>query len=387
MSAIRLVSVMLALAWSGSGQAQQPQGPSQPALRLTVIGDAAPAVAGPQRCDAADIPDTPARAIRLADGTVQLYATEKLNRLDRGPNLLTLRHDCAVVYQGGGKDDPAAFDDRAWIASPWTADGRTIWAVVHNEFQGQRRPALCPSGRYMDCWYNALTAAVSHDGGRRFERAPGRALVAALPYRYDQVGLGHHGYFNPSNIVSLNGAQYMFAFATAALAQKEGNCLLRTTVQAAPESWRAWDGNGFNAAFIDPYVAPETRPEQHVCTPVGAGVLRWPVTSLVRHEPDGLFVALMLNGARGGGVFYATSPDLVHWSGPALLMPAMGEGGWTCADAPPIAYPSLLDPASTDRNFETVGASAMLYATRYQVDFCHIGMDRALVRWRIRVDS
>ena len=65
---------------------------------------------------------------------------------------------------------------------------------------------------------------------------PGRALVAALPYRYDEVGRGHHGYFNPSNIVELDGAHYMFAFATRAGLQREGNCLLRTTDLATPGS-------------------------------------------------------------------------------------------------------------------------------------------------------
>ncbi len=238
----------------------------------------------------------------------------------------------------------------------------------------------------MDCWFNALTAAVSHDAGRSFQRVPGRALVAALPYRYDEVGIGHHGYFNPSNIVTLAGAQHMFAFATQAGAQRPGNCLLRTTAISQPEAWRGWDGTAFQVAFINPYTEPGP-PERHVCAPVGAGRLLWPVTSLVRHQPSGLFIALMMNGVRGGGVHYATSPDLLQWSAPALLMPALGMGAWTCADPPPLAYPSLLDPDSADRNFETVGAGATLFATRFNVAECRTGMDRELLRWDVRISA
>ena len=335
-------------------------------------------------CDSRDFPDAPARALRLADGTVQLYATDRENRVNAGSDLLHLQHRCEVVYRGGGNDDPGAYDDRAWLTSPWTHDGRTIWSVVHNEFHGHLRKALCPSGQYMDCWFNALTLAVSHDGGQSFQRAPGNAVVAALPYRYDEVGLGHHGYFNPSNIVSLNGALYMFAFATRANAQRSGNCLLRTDAIDRAAAWRGWDGTSFAVEFANPYAGP-VQPERHVCAPVDVGALRWPVTSLVRHAPTGLFMVLMQDTAPGGGVYYATSPDLLQWSAPALLLSAVSLSAWTCGGPDPIAYPSLLDPASADRNFETVGAGAVLFATRFDASGCHPGADRSLVRWTVQV--
>ena len=321
-----------------------------PELKLSVTGAAVGAVEG-AACDAADMPDTPARAVRLADGTVQVYATEKLNRLESGPDLLRLRHGCAVVYAGGEKDDPGAYDDRAWLASPWTRDGRTIWAVVHNEFQGQRRPALCPTGKYLDCWFNSLTLAVSSDGGRRFRRAPG--VVAELPYRYEEVGRGHHGYFNPSNIVSLGEAQYMMAFATQAGVQREGNCLLRTTDVGQAGSWRAWDGAGFGASFADPYAGPVADPAAHVCAPVGAGKLRWPVTSLVRHAPSGLFIATMLNGARGGWRLLCDQPRPGALVGARAADGRDGGGGLDlcrcAADRLPVA-PGCIEPGPQLRN-------------------------------------
>ena len=384
--------LVLAAVLAGTAWATEPPGRDVPGLTLQVISLPVPAIPGARPgCDPLDIPDTPARAIRLRTGEVQLYASHFKNRVERGEGLLTLKHDCRVVLSGGEQDEPAAYDDRAWIVSPWT-DGTTIWAIVHDEFQGHRRPSLCPSGRYMDCWYNTLTAAVSTDGGRSFVpklgRGPGhrpaRALVAALPYRYDQVGLGHHGYFNPSTIVTLDGAQYVMAFATHTLLQREGNCLLRTTGIDDPAAWRAWDGAAFRVTFIDPYSAPQA-PEGHVCAPVGAGRLRWPVTSLVRHQASGLFIATMLDGARGGGVFYATSPDLIRWSEPAKMMDGAGLEGFDCADAPPIAYPSVLDARSADPNFATVADDALLFFVRFTVLDCRTGMDRELVRARVRI--
>lgn len=375
---MRLLLLIAALL-AGAAQAQP-----APALRLEVTGPPVSAVSGARSgCDAIDTPDAPARAIRLTTGEVQLYATHVLNQVESGPDLLHLGHRCPVVMAEANNDSPAALNDRAWIASPWTPDGRTVWAVVHNEPDG-RRPALCPSRRTMDCRHNVLTAAVSRDGGRTFRRMPGRALVAALPYRYDQLEPGRHGYFNLSNIVTLSGAQYMFAFATKARAQREGNCLLRTTAVGPPEAWRGWNGSAFQAAFADPD-APSAQPEAHVCAPVGPGRLRWPVTGLVRHAPSGLFIALMQDGARGGGVYYATSPDLLQWSDPALLLPAIGPGAWRCADPAPIAHPSLLDPAAADRNFETVGRAPVLFATQFGVKNCRAGADRDLVRWDVRV--
>jgi len=334
-------------------------------------------------CDADDIPDTPARAVRLASGEVLLFALHFRDRLLRGPDLLSVRRDCRVVFTADANDDPAAFDDRGWLVSPYTLDGTRIFSVVHNEFQGHRRPWLCPSGRYVDCWYNSLTIAVSTDGGEHFVR-PRDGLLAALPYRYDEVVGAHRGYFNLSNIVARDGMFYMIAFATKAFAQPWGNCLLRTDRLEDPAAWRAWDGHGFGASFVDPYTS-HAAPETHVCAPVGLGRLRWPVTSLVRHAPSGLFIATMMDASPTGGIYIATSRDLLAWSDPALVRPATGGGGWHCGDPMAVAYPSLLDPASPSRNFETVGATAMLYLTAFNPTNCRLGMDRDLIRLPVTI--
>ena len=356
-------------------------------LHFTITAPPEPALIHPQKCDPADIPDAPARAIRTATGQVLLFAASEDNRVNTGPDLLHLTHPCPVILRGAQNDDPAAFDDHAWITTPWSPDGRTIHAVIHNEFHGHTRPALCPSRTYMLCWSNALTAATSTNSGQTFTRIPTPALIAALPYRYDQLGPGHHGYFNPSNIVTLDTYEYMFAFATKAGAQREGNCLLRTGNLADPTAWRAWSGTSFDTAFIDPYTTPTPTPERHVCAPVDPEKLRWPLTSLVRHAPTGRFIALMQNTGPNGAIYAATSPDLLTWSPPTPVMPATGLPSYACGQPPPLAYPSLLDPLSPDRNFETIGDTPHLFATRFDLTDCHPTMTRTLLRWPIRITA
>ncbi len=53
---------------------------------------------------------------------------------------------------------------------------------------------------------------------------------------------------------------------------------------------------------------------------------------------------------------------------------------YRCGDPNPVAYPSVLDPDSTSRNFETTGKEAYLYFTRYNYQSCRETFDRDLVR-------
>lgn len=333
-------------------------------------------------CDQLDIPDAPARAIRTKDGRVELFAPHFANRRLIGSDLLRVVPGCGVVYAGAESADPSAFDDRGWIAAPYTADGQHIAAVIHNEFQGHRHPGLCPTGRYMDCWYNALTLAISSDSGAHFSR-PQSALIASVPYRYDEIVGAHRGYFSPSNIVSTADGFAMFVFATQARAQRPGNCLLRTRSLNNAGAWRGWNGHDFAVRFVDPYRESGDL-DSHVCAPVAPQSLRWPVTSLVLHEPTGRFIALMMNGKTG--VYASVSTDLITWSDPTLIFKARGPNDWICGDETPMAYPSLLDPASRSRSFESVGYISQLYLTRFNPSNCKLGMDRDLIRFPVAIN-
>ena len=339
-------------------------------------------------CAPDDIPDVPARAFRDALGTVHLIASHTATRAMTGPDLDRVRRDCRVILDSARRDDPALFDDFSWVASTYTPDGATVYGLVHMEYQGHRRPALCPSGGYLDCWSNAITWAVSTDGGHSFSRPPPPAhLVAALPYRY-RGDIGYNvGLFGPSNIIARDGHYYSLIFAGRHRDQAHGNCLIRTDRLDDPRSWRAWDGHGFTTRFINPYRDVTTDPAAHTCVPVAPDRLTGSVNSVVLHRPSGLYVAVMTGhrapapGAeRVAGIYAATSPDLIEWSQPALVLAAPTLHHHDCADDHFLFYPSILDPDSPSRNFSDTDGTAYLYVTRLNQRDCRVGWNRDLIR-------
>ena len=337
-----------------------------------------------ERCDDRDTPDAPARAFRDGGGLVHLFATHFTNRASTGPALDRVSRDCHIVFAGGGNDDPAAFDDRLWLTAFHTTDGATVHGLVHAEYHGHLRPAGCPSRRYMDCWWNAIVQVVSTDGGRTFRRAAGRnGLVAAQPSTYGGPQGHPVGYFNPSDIVEYDGYLYVFIFAAASGGQQRGACLLRTDEIADPGRWRAWDGAAFTARFADPYDRSRVPAEATVCAPVrGLGA---PVTGLVR-AADGSFLAVFSATGPGDGglpvtgVRIARSGDLLHWSPSELLLAAPMMYDFPCGSAVAYAYPSIIDPRSPSPTFASVGTSAFLYLTRFNLRDCRLTMDRDLIR-------
>lgn len=368
--------------------------PGASALTLTIPPGAAPEIVfhhARDACEKFDVPDVPASVFRTHDGTVRLIASHWTNRGMAGPDLDHLRHSCDILYEGGGDDDPSAFDDRGWITSTYTLDGRTVHALVHNEFHGHRRPALCPSGGYMECWYNTITYAVSTDGGRTFKAPRGRRLVAGVPYRYDPARGKRSGLFNPANIIRRGDHFYTMMSAAPQGAQAFGICLMRTDRLDDPASWRAWDGHGFSVRFIDPYrEEPDPAGPPATCTPV-PGLTRL-VTGLSLHRPSGLYIGLFTHrqptgtdGATVDGVFYSTSPDLLAWSPPRLLFPTPVTLNKGC-DTRPVVYPSLVDPDSPSRNFEDTDDDAYIYMTRITMDGCKTGWTRNLVRIGVHID-
>jgi hypothetical protein len=360
----------------------------RPALDVTIAGAMAEVFRHDRDgCDRHDKPDAPARAIRLADGTVALFAPHFDNRALRGPDLLSVRPDCTITFQGAEDPDPARFSDRSWITALWTEDGAQIFAVIHNEYQGHRHTGRCPTRRYHDCWYNALTAAVSVDGARSFRPlGPPPHLIAALPDTAEAVQGAPGGFFNPTGVVRHGDALYMMAYASGRGTQPRGTCLMRTRTIEDPASWRGFSGRDFTVRFVDPY-AGTADPSAHVCAPIGRSRLQWPVTALVRHRPTGLFIAVMQGRPHRPdreepvpGIYVATSPDLLEWSAPAFVMPAIDHGRFRCGGPQPLVYPSLLDPESPSPSFDIVGDTAQLYLTRFDVPDCRIHGSRSLVR-------
>lgn len=336
------------------------------------------------RCDRWDIPDSPARVWRNETGVTLLTGSER-TRVSHGPTLDAVRRDCRIVHEGARDDDPAAFDDRTWIASPYQELSGRLTVLAHVEYHGHARSGRCDAGIYAACWWNSIVE-LSAPG---FAPQPGgAALVAAplAPYSPDQTR--RQGYFNPSNIIHRDGFLYAFLFAEKAPPQRRGACLIRRPVGGSPGDWRAWNGKDFDVAFADPYRDAPLEPARHVCTPV-PGVTST-LSTVVRRAGSEIYLAATPATLRGpdgtlrSGIWWLTSTDLIHWSRPRLLLPAPLLWRRDCKADAAFAYPSLLDPDSTSANFETVDGNFWLYLVRIHLDdACKTGPRRDLVRFPV----
>ena len=335
-----------------------------------------------QKCEDNDITDEAARAFRDDTGKVQLMNTHFVNYRWIGNTLEgPFSHPCTKTMSSSNQSDPAKYDAKEWLASPWTPDGKTIYALVHNEYQGQLFQS-CPSASV--CWFNSITSAVSTNSGATFTQSAAPShLVAAIPYQFSKDG--PNGYFTPSNIVR-SGDGYFYAMFRAQphLAQQLGSCLVRTRDISDPTSWRAWNGTNFSVQFINPYVVT-VNPAEHVCAPVDFLSIGTITESLTYNT---YFRKWMLVGNSVGdaahgkppGVYYSFSDDLLEWTNATLLMAAEITFVKDCNPPDPIKESSILDPASTSRNFETTGQRPQQFYTWYHLSGCNGTLDRDLVR-------
>jgi hypothetical protein len=283
-----------------------------------------------------------------------------------GSSFATLKHQCSIVYQGAHNPLPEFYNDYAWLAG-FFADGKSVHALVHNEFHGNERPGICSSQDYNRCWENSITAAVSDDGGYHFHNVDKKnRVIAELPYKYKGDQMGPFGYFNPTNVVK-NKQYYYFMFSAIDRfdADRSGVCLARTENIDDPASWRAWDGSGFNVSFLSPYTKPQLAPAQHTCSPLAKGRLFFSLGSLLWMPSANRFLLVMrlqrwdrAVERAPTGAYLSTSDNLIDWSVPTLLLAdeATPNGSFIAQ-----AYPSIIDPASPDQNFSTVGNSALLF--------------------------
>jgi hypothetical protein len=340
------------------------------------------------QCEAEDIPDLPARAFRDSNDKVQLIATHMKNRRMIGDNLDSLVRDCNVIMNSDHDPDPAMYNDSEWINATYTIDGETIYALIHNEYQGSAHPGQCPSGSYINCWYNSITMAVSLDSGQTYTHASAPDhLVASVPYQY-VPDAGPYGIFEGSNILYNTGDGYyykMLHLEDYGL-QKRGACVMRTQDLADPTSWRAWDGEAFNVRFINPYTEIGYDPADHICEPVSFDKIDKMADNITFNT---FFNKFMLVGTASRwdpereeeehGFYYSLSDDLIHWSERKLIME--GELWWTSGNwVDRIGYPALIDPTDTSRNFTNTGQRPYLYFTRWNK---YTDLDRDLVRIQI----
>jgi hypothetical protein len=338
-------------------------------------------------CEPRDIADAPARAFRDVSGTVHLIASHYITRQMTGPDLDHVQRRCTPIMRSAYDRRPSMFAFKEWLFAPYTPDGKTVFALIHDEFHGNEIGDECPSGIFDRCWYNAVTLARSDDGGASFHhaQAPPRHLVAAIPYRY-VPDAGRTGIFQPSNIVQKGKYYYSLVASTRYRLQKAGDCLIRTDRLDDPGSWRAWNGDDFKTEFADPYRLRDD-PADHVCEPVAPDRIADMTMSLTYNTYFGKYLLVgnssqYIPGKRRvvNGFYYSLSEDLIKWSQRKLIKEVEVPQTYQCGDPDPVYYSSVLDPESKSRNFETTGKRAYIYFTRFHYKACTQTLDRDLMR-------
>lgn len=380
MGAVRAVPVLVLLVFAIGAQS---------------AGAAAISVTGPEevvydwstmRCFEEDMVDGTTRAFRDAAGQVQLTIGGANTRMI-GPDLNNLAHDCTVTLQSNNNPLAWEYDGVRWVGGSWTFDGQEVFRLVHTELHANDYAGYC-QGQRITCAFNTITFARSTDGGASYTRPPiPDHLVAALPYHFSPSE-GRVGYFAPSNIIEKDGFYYsMILVSTDYKRQRSGVCLMRTQDPGDPKSWRAWDGNGFHARFVDPYRESTEPLNRHVCEPVSPdslGQLNRSVTwnsSLNKYVATG--TSAQYDPAQGEvvfGFFYSLSDDLINWTPRQFLMEVENYGSWMCGDPDVRAYPALLDPDAPDRNLTITDGQAYLYYMVHRRPNCVWTNDRDLVR-------
>lgn len=370
-----LLLVLLALAPAAHAQEPRLAITGRPEILFNSLHDG---------CEAIDMPDINPRAFRDDKGQIVFFALHFVNRSLRGPDLDHLKLDCHVALPSHFDPEPAHYDDRSYITATWTTDGRNVAALVHHEYHADDH-GRCVAETGLACWYNSILAYQSTDGGTSF-RKDQPLVVASAPFGEDVEQGRHRGFFNPSNIFSDGTHEYFFAATTGWQGQRYGACLFRTDKPASPASWRAFDGQGFNIRYADPYAAKAAVPNP--CAPIDPFV--FPVGAVVRDRTSHVWIAVF-QAARNNksfpveGFYYASSRDLLHWSPATLLLAGKTLFSDLCtAGASVIAYPSLLDAHAAGRNFDDVADDVYLYFTMIKTDHCKTGQ-RLLLREKISI--
>jgi hypothetical protein len=336
-------------------------------------------------CATWDVPDSPAHAVRLADGTLTLIAgTAPANYASFGADFSSLKHSCAAVLNSVVSPDANTFANEEWIYAIYRVGG-TINALIHNEFHDPVATDCKPGDPTSanPCAYISISYASSSDSGHTYTQAASPGQLVAPPATTWNPGPPAppvYGYLNPTNIVLNSADGYYYSMFISVPQQGSGAvsgmCVMRTQTLTDPTSWRAWDGSGFNLQMLNPYVGPAP----NWCTPVIPNSEF--IGSLTYNTHLAAFVVVWDNaGPAGCGTLLQTSTDLVHWSNATWLRAHYAPVWVSPLCAPPngvpgYVYASLIDHGDSTINFEQGGQTPYLYYTRLNGG----GPNRDLVR-------
>ncbi len=340
-------------------------------------------------CEPLDVPDTPAHAVRLPNGTLMLEDGDApRNYAMFGTDFSTLHKSCAApILVSDDLTTADTYDNQEWVESVYRV-GSVIHGLIHNEFHDPIAPdcKVGDSSPANPCWYNSITYGASTDGGHTFTHAvPPGHLLAPPPQQWDPQGPPPpYGYFEPSNMVLAQDSFYYAVFGAIARNGPQQVCLMRTQTLGDPTSWRAWDGSGFNLQMTDPY----TGPSPSLCAAVAPGMAQPTLTYNTYLGKYMMVGSAVLGTPPVCGAAYALSSDLIHWTEFQIMRtayfafaPCLPPSG-----AFVTAYFSIIDHSDATTNFEKPGQTPFLYYTR--LEYANgLNLNRDLVRVPVLITS
>jgi hypothetical protein len=119
---------------------------------------------------------------------------------------------------------------------------------------------------------------------------------------------------------------------------------------ADPTSWRTWTNGGFTGGFYPNGATCDSTDFNTVVPPGIAPTQIFYSNYLSKYVMVGYYPA----------VYMWFSDDLINWDSAVIVGNLTWSTGKTAVD---YAYPSVLDPTDTTRNFEQPGQSPYLYYT------------------------
>jgi hypothetical protein len=335
-----------------------------------------------------NLPDFHPVAYRSADGQVHLSITHFENYRISGGSLDSLTQT-EKTFDSDGPLHSAQWGDfghHQWVASPFTNDGTTFFALAHSEWYaclqyGNDPVKGCTVGNnQVNSWVNAITLFQSSDGGRTWSPSGGNNgahVVAAPSMEYPSdwqfwtfPQMRNYGFFHPSNIVEQNS--YFYATAgyihrTASnVVDSVGAVLIRTSSLSSAKGWTVWDGGSYvpiSASWDDtvPVLAN---------VPADDGIM-----STIAWSTSVCQYIILFTGS--SGVQFATTPSL---ESPQLSQVQSIQGGGGFADQ---NYPILQDDSFPSFNFHALlSDAAYLYSVRQNG-----GLSRDVIKQKVTLSS
>jgi hypothetical protein len=355
-----------------------------------------------QACPASpegDIPDMPARAMKMSDGSIQITRSHTKSRMMGGNSFTSLSPSCVQVIQSTlipdntPTLDVTTFAHKEWISAIFREPATNkIHMVVHNEYHDPNPIASppCTSGVAIPgnpCNYFSLTYASAPDtptlSPNMYTKLTGWGMdkdlhvigASHLPWPTDPSTSQPAPVFGlpmTSNIVQRGSYYYMLSQAiqsNPSSAGTHGTCVARTNNLSDPSSWRFWDGGSYSIRMGSVYNGINQGP----CGFISMNNIRNMNQSLTWNTYLEKYLLVGTQNEGGAdpqtcGFYYSLSDDLITWTSRQLLWEVPLTVG-PCTDNPPPGtqktYPSIIDHGSGSINFETSGKTPHLYFTEY----------------------